>query len=102
MTNARANIELAIKGQMGQPAACMIENNMTLRSEWKCRVIMDQRGGLLLRRINPQWGILGRSGGVVQCRFELTTISVDNFVENHLQKCFQAAPNRVCNALILF
>jgi hypothetical protein len=33
---------------------------------------------------------------------EPTTVSVDNFVENHLQKGFQTASNQVCHVLILF
>ena len=33
ITKASAKIEQAIKGQIGQPAACMMENNVMLRSE---------------------------------------------------------------------
>jgi hypothetical protein len=33
---------------------------------------------------------------------EPTTVSVDNFVENHLQKASQTAPNQVCHVLIPF
>ena len=33
ITRASANIEQAIRGQIGQPAACMMENNVMLRSE---------------------------------------------------------------------
>ena len=31
ITNANARMEQATKGQIGQPAACMIENNIALR-----------------------------------------------------------------------
>ena len=33
MTSASATIEQASKGQMGQPAACMIENNAHLQTD---------------------------------------------------------------------
>ena len=33
MTSAKARIELATSGQIGQPAACMIENKLDLRAD---------------------------------------------------------------------
>jgi len=77
MTRANARIELAIKGQMGQPAACMMENKEVLRSSEKIAI------GL--------WRTV---------HLRLPTNVVDNFVEKYLQNCCSAMIDAPCDALM--
>ena len=69
MTSARASTEQAISGQIGQPAACMMENKLDLRTdETPCDYGPRGPGS------NP-----GRASLVSAVK--QPTVVVDNFVE---------------------
>jgi len=72
-------MEQAIKGQIGQPAACMMEIKEIPRS-----VKMPRDGG-----VAQCCGIMAQ--GERRLTVRKITYSVDNFVENTRQKCLAAA-----------
>jgi len=81
-------MELAIKGQIGQPAACMMENKGLLRSSGKLPLDYGARWRAKKRvcwRKVHHW---------------LPTIVVDNFGEKCLQNCCQAMIDAACDALM--
>lgn len=71
---------------MGQPAACMMENKEDPLRDEMCCAIMAQRAGCLMGRL---------------CTQKITG-SVDNFVQNPLQKCLQRADLLGLIALMIF
>ena len=81
ITRASASTEQATSGQIGQPAACMIESKEDLRADRNGLAIMAYgRATPAVAPANP----LGSSCPVSP------TESVDNFVENRGKKCPQA------------
>jgi hypothetical protein len=73
MTRAKARIEQATSGQIGQPAACMIENKWTLHADE------------MPRNYHPR------------SKSTSPTESVDNFVSNWPVKYRQAALGLACD-----
>ena len=67
ITMARANTEQAMRGQIGQPAACMMENKWSLRTD------------AMLRDYGVRWR---------------PTEHVDKFVQNYCPRGWEAAPKR--------
>jgi hypothetical protein len=87
MTNARAAIEQMSSGQIGQPAACMIESNMALSVER--RRLGPQRSLQLWRAVSglrngdgPR--VTFRTSGVLATTFRASSPWVDNFVDKSL------------------
>jgi hypothetical protein len=74
MTSARAKIEQAMSGQIGHPAACMIENNAYLRTNKLNRIMAHWN-----LRISELWRLP-------------STQLVDIFVENYHPSCHEAPP----------
>jgi hypothetical protein len=74
MMSARPTTEQRISGQIGQPAACMMENKSGLRCNL---LIMSQAPGPTSADGVPQWSPHGR--GLAAGSY---TDSVDNFVQN--------------------
>ncbi len=81
-------MEQATSGQMGQPAACMIENNGTLRADEMLRDYGPHSEGFL--RITE----LARQSFQVR---RSPTECVDNFVNNWVGIRRQPAPVRACD-----
>ncbi|MFN4003085.1 MAG: hypothetical protein ACK4J1_00070 [Hylemonella sp.] len=81
MINASPRTEHASKGQIGQPAACMMENKGDPPSV--CVSAMAARVCVDLARIITERsrGLIHRGGGSVHCIEKLTHF-VDNFVCN--------------------
>jgi hypothetical protein len=76
MISAIAAIEQSSSGQIGQPAACMIENNP----------ILSASSGFLDARLWPfasrEQGSIDSAGTETTVRFSQSTATVDNFVGN--------------------
>jgi hypothetical protein len=71
MTKATPTMEQAINGQMGQPAACMMDNTQHLP------FLADPQGPMTARNYDR----LDVQGGPSLAR-TVSTIYVDNFVQN--------------------
>jgi hypothetical protein len=86
MTTVRAAIEQISNGQIGHPAACIIESNQALscgkpcdRREFRCARIMAWRwGSIRPRRCGRRAAIRSSAEGLEQP----STRTVDNFVDN--------------------
>jgi hypothetical protein len=80
-------MEQATKGNMGQPAACMIENNIFLQ-------VLCPACDEFVAELSP----MAHSGFHRDCPTEL----VDNFVDKRVVNPAQAPPGRPCDNLMNF
>jgi hypothetical protein len=88
-------MEQATKGQMGQPAACMIENNAHLQTDKGCWIMAHPKG--VSGRVDVKEEMFRTS--FFQA---LPTKTVDNFVGKSPPRGWQAAPERDLNGMIKF
>jgi hypothetical protein len=87
-------MEQAIKGQIGQPAACMIESNVESPRGWATARIMAQQPLL----DGDVFAVSRR----LQASRTFSTEVVDNFVRNWHMAWRKAAPNRHCDSSMNF
>jgi hypothetical protein len=87
ITRARPTTEHAIRGQIGQPAACMMENKSELQAKtggWAMWNYGAVRNACMARFVGAQ----------------LCTATVDNFVDKHATPRRRPAPTRRFNRSI--
>jgi hypothetical protein len=92
--SARARTEQAIRGQMGQPAACMMDSNCLVSARGGQKAIMAQLCG------HPC--ATGGTAIASVCMRASPTVSVDNFVEKAGVDGRTTAPHRGWNKMLVF